>query len=297
MPILKRIMREPLVQFLVLGAALFAVSALLSPRDRPGRIVVTPGRIESLAAAFALTWQRPPTSAELDGLIRDYVREEAAVREAARLGLDKDDVIIRHRLRQKLEVVSEDAAAMTEPTDGELRAWLAAHPGDFAVDPTFTFSHVYLSPERRGANLARDAAQLLAFLRHAGGRADLTALGDAFVLGHRFDALPARDLQNQFGAHFAAVLDTLRPGRWTGPIESGYGAHLVLLHERAAGRMPALDEVRDAVRRDWSNAQRSEANERLYRSLLQRYTVTIEKPESAAVADTGAHTRSGGARR
>jgi PPIC-type PPIASE domain len=293
---MKRILREPLLQFLLVGTAFFAVNALLSWRAPAGKsnIVVTQGRIESLVTAFGLTWQRPPTAAELEGLIRGYVREEAAVREAVRLGLDKDDVVIRHRLRQKLELVSEDAVARAEPTDAQLSAWLDAHPGDFGVDPAFTFSHVYLSPERRGASLDRDAALLLANLRRGGRQADLAALGDPFLLGHRFDAVPARDVRSQFGARFAAVLDTLSPGRWTGPIESSYGAHLVLLRARVAGRMPALEEVRDAVRRDWSNAQRVAANEKLYQTLLERYRVTVEKREPGAGADSSDAAKPGG---
>ena len=299
MPALKRILREPLLQFLLLGGAIFAVSGLLSNHApaRSSTIVVTQGRIESLTAAFSLTWQRPPTPEELQGLIRDYVREEAAVREAVALGLDRDDVIIRRRLRQKLEFVSEDIAARAEPSDDQLRAWLTAHPGDFRIEPNYTFSQVYLDPGRRGANLAREAALLLARLKREGSRADVAAEGDPFLLGHRFEALPARDVKSQFGGSFAAALDTLRPGRWQGPIESSYGLHLVHLHERVEGRMPALSEVRDAVRREWSNAQRVEANEALYRKLLERYSVTIEKPRPAAGADTAAEERRGERRR
>jgi len=284
---MKRILREPLLHFLLLGGALFAASALLSGHDRPARIVVTQGRIESLATAFGLTWQRPPTPDELEGLIRDYVREEVAVREAVTLGLDKDDVIIRRRLRQKLEFVSEDVVARAEPADEQLRAWLSAHPDDFGIERRFSFDQVFLDPGRHGGYLARDAAQLLAKLERAGGSADLAAEGEPFLLGHRFDALPARDVKSQFGEKFATALSALPPGRWQGPIQSGYGVHLVFLRERTEGRIPALEEVREAVRREWSNAQRVEANEKLYQALLERYTVTIEKPKPAADADTG----------
>lgn len=290
---MKRILREPLLQFLLLGAALFVANGLWSTRapSRPASILVTQGRIESLATAFDLTWQRPPTPDELEGLIRDYVREEVAVREALTLGLDKDDVVIRRRLRQKLEFVSEDVAARAEPTDEQLRDWLNAHPGDFGFEPRFTFSQVYLDPEPRGAHLERDAVQLLAKLQREGGRADAPAEGDAFLLGHRFDALPARDVKSQFGEAFATALSALPPGRWRGPITSTYGLHLVFVHERVEGRAPALEEVRDAVRREWSNAQRVEANERLYQELLKRYTVTIEAPRPAAGADTSGGKR------
>jgi hypothetical protein len=282
MPALNRILREPLFHFVLIGAALFALY-----RWAPGRgttdpaIVVTPGRVESIATAFRLTWQRPPSAAELDGLIQDFVREEVAVREAMTLGLDREDVVVRRRLRQKLERVAADNAASAEPTDDQLGAWLAAHPADFAVEPRFSFTQVYFDPRRRGGQLASDAARMLAALQRAGAGADVATMGDAFVLGRQFEALPARDLKSQFGDPFAAALDTLAVGRWVGPIASTYGAHLVLLRDRTPARHPALAEVRDAVRREWSNAQKEQATERLYQRLLAHYTVTIGKARPA----------------
>ena len=157
---MKRILREPLLHFVLIGAAIFALHAALSGRDAGRkRVVVTKARVESLAAAFSLTWQRPPTPAELDGLIRDYVREEIAVREAASLGLAQDDVVIRRRLRQKLVLDTEADAARAEPTDEELRAWLAAHPQDFAAAGRMPpFEEVRDAVRREWAGARRDSA-------------------------------------------------------------------------------------------------------------------------------------------
>ena len=134
---MKRALKEPLLHFLLLGAALFAAFSVLSARgEMPGdAIVVSPGKVEHLAALFSRTWQRPPTREELDGLINDFVREEAAYREGMAAGLDRDDTIIRRRIRQKLEFVAEDLARQIEPSDEDLAAYLAAHPDDFRVDP------------------------------------------------------------------------------------------------------------------------------------------------------------------
>ena len=206
------------------------------------------------------------------------MRDEVYCREAMALGLDKDDTVIRRRLRQKMEFVSDDIAAQTEPTDADLNAYLQAHPDSFRVEPRFTFSQVYLNPEKHGENLARDTAQLLAQLNQAGGKADVSALGDSFLLEHTFAAAPASEVAKQFGEKFAAKLGELAPGQWQGPVESGYGVHLVLVSERTEGRLPALAEVRDAVRREWANARRLEANEKLYEAMLTRYVVTIERP-------------------
>jgi hypothetical protein len=281
---MKRILKEPLLHFLLLGAVLFAAYGVLSRggASEPGRIVVTPGKIENLQASFSRVWQRPASPAELDGLVQDYIREEVLAREAMALGLDKDDTIIRRRLRQKMEFISDDIAAQSEPTDAELNAYLQAHPDSFRVEPRFTFSQVYLNPEKHGEHLARDTAQLLAQLNQAGGKADVSALGDSFLLERQFASVPASAVAKQFGAQFAAKLPGLTPGQWQGPVESGYGVHLVLVSERTEGGVPALAEVREAVRREWANARRLEANEKFFQELLKRYTVTIERPEPAA---------------
>jgi hypothetical protein len=276
---MQRILKEPLFHFLLLGAGLFIAYGLISKpgsSSAPGKIVVTVGHVEHLAAGFAKTWQRPPTDAEIKGLVDDWVREEIATREAIALGLDKDDTVIRRRLRQKLDFVSEDIAAQTEPTDTDLNAYLKAHPESFHVEPRFTFSQVYLNPTQHGDNLARTAAQLLAQLQQAGGKADVSALGDSFLLERAFQSAPAGEIAKQFGEEFMGKLVKLPSGQWQGPIESGYGVHLVFVNERTEGRAPALAEVCDIVLREWTNARRLEGNVKFHQELLKRYTVTIE---------------------
>ncbi|MGH8545372.1 MAG: peptidyl-prolyl cis-trans isomerase [Gammaproteobacteria bacterium] len=278
---MKKFLREPLVHFLLLGAGLFVAFGLEGERTggEPGEILATRGQIESLALGFARTWQRPPTDRELEGLIHDYIREEVYYREAMALGLDKDDIVIRRRLRQKMEFVTDDVAAQAEPTEEELSAYLKAHPEAFRVERRFTFSQVYLNPDRHGQHLARDAERLLAKLNEAGAKADVSALGDPFLLNHTFEAVPGSEVAKQFGAAFAGELGALSPGQWQGPVQSGYGVHLVFVGQRTGGRVPALEEVREAVRREWANAERLEANEKFYQRLLKRYTVTIERPQ------------------
>ena len=278
---MKKILCEPLLHFLLLGGAIFVVYSLVSKRtgEEPGKIVISQGQIASIVVGFTRTWQRPPTSEELEGLVQDRVREEVYCHEALALGLDKDDIIIRRRLRQKMEFVTDDVVAQAQPTDDELSAYLQAHPDLFRMQRQCTFSHVYLNPEKHGENLARDTAQLLARLNQAGGKADVSALGDSFLLEHTLAAAPSSEVAKQFGEKFAAKLDELAPGQWQGPVESGYGVHLVFVSERTEGRLPALAEVRDAVCREWVNARRLEANEKLYEAMLKRYVVTIERPQ------------------
>jgi hypothetical protein len=282
---LKRLLKEPLLHFLLLGAGLFLVYSILQTPGRngePGEIVITQGQIEHLAAGFAKTWQRPPTPVEMAGLVRDRVREEVYYREAMAMGLDKDDAVIRRRLRQKMEFISDDIAAQAEPTDAELNTYLQTHADMFRTEPRFSFSQVYLNPQKHGDHLAADIEQLLTQLNRTDGKADITALGDGFMLEHRLTSVRGSEVANLFGPSFAATLGELAPGQWQGPVESGYGVHLVLVDERTQSELPALAAVRDIVQREWANAQRLETNERYYQDLLRRYTVTIEGLDSSA---------------
>ena len=284
-----RVLREPLLHFLLLGAAIFGAYRFLSPggATQAGNIVVTQGRIEALVAAFTRTWQRPPTASEREGLIRDYIREEVYVREAIALGLDQDDMVLRRRLRQKLEFVSE-GLAQDEPTDGQLRAYLTAHQDAFRVEARYTFRQVFLNPRLQGDRLSQNAARLLARLRQAG--TDLDTVGDASLLDHSFEALPASQVAEQFGDQFAAGLRELPMGQWRGPVSSTYGTHLVLVDDRTDSRLPTLEEVREVVRRDWANAQRAEASEKYFQALLRRYTVTVEPAQSVLATENARRT-------
>jgi hypothetical protein len=287
---MKKLMREPLVHFLLMGAAIFAAYSLMAKGSsgEPGKIVVTQGQLASMREAYIRTWQRPPTREEWEGLIRDRVREDVYVREALALGLDKDDSIIRRRLRQKMEFVSDDIAAQTQPTDDALNAYLQAHPDKFRVEQQFTFRQLYLNPGKHGEHLARDTAQLLAKLNQAGGDTGFAAVGDPFMLDNNFTAVPASEVTKQFGDTFTAKLGEISPGQWQGPVESGYGVHLVFVEERKEGRMPELAEVREQVVREWADARRREDNEQFFQKLLKRYTVTIEQPAAVEAKKIGA---------
>ncbi len=277
MRIVKRILCEPLLHFLLLGALLFLLYGIVEKREvEQGKIVVTQGKIEQLASTFTRTWQRSPTQEELEGLIRDYVREEVYCRQALALGLDREDIVIRRRLRQKMEFLTDDVAAQMEPTDAQLNAYLKQHSGAFRTERSFSFKQVYLNPEKHGKQLAQDAAQLLTKLNQSKDQTDLASMGDSFLLDSRFESATESQISKQFGEQFVAKLSELTPGKWEGPIESGYGAHLVLISERTEGRLPPLNEVRDQVRREWANEQRLEANEKFYQSLLKNYVVEIE---------------------
>ena len=281
-----RVIREPLLHFLILGAAIFAVHGFITRHktDKRGEIVVTPAAIENLATGFTRTWQRPPTEEELQGLVRDYIREEAAYREALALGLDRDDMIVRRRLRQKLEFVSDELAARKEPSDAELQSFLLTHRGTFQIEAHFSFRQIYFNPQLHGENLHRDVARVLNDLQNRDSRVHKTDLGDPFLLQQTFEDVSLSDLKKTFEDHFALAISALPAGSWQGPIESGYGAHLVCVTKHIDSHLPALAEVREQVRRDYLDARRREATDKFYKTLLSRYSVRIEAPEEKKLA-------------
>jgi hypothetical protein len=279
---LRKILREPLLHFVVLGAGLFVLFGVVGgpAEERPDQIVVSAAKVENLAELFQRTWRRPPTQAELDGLIADHVKEEILYREALALGLETDDIVIRRRLRQKMEFLSEDVAAQGEPSEAELEAFLAEHAERFRAPARVSFSQVYLSPERRGAEAWTDAERVLVALD--AGKTDPAASGDPFLLEQDYRQQTPHDIERLFGEQFAAGISGLPVGRWAGPVQSGYGLHVVLVRERNPEHLPQLDEVRDAVLRDWQAARRDDANRAFYDTLLARYEVTVERPAAPA---------------
>src|SRR5262245_57320238 len=193
---MKAALREPLLHFLALGALLFLYFEWRGGGSGPGgtRIVITEGIVRSLSSGFVRTWMRPPTPDELKGLVDEYVKEEIATREAAAMGLDRDDTVIRRRLRQKLEFLAEDAEEQAPPSNAELERWLAAHPEAFPAEERVALRQVFVSGAKRGASTADEARRLLERLRAAGSGTQGRALGDSSLLPPELPLTPLSDV-------------------------------------------------------------------------------------------------------
>jgi len=285
MTLLRKLIREPLVQFLILGGLLFVYFEWKGGGAGPGstRISITPGLVAHLATGFARVWQRPPTDDELKGLIDEYVKEEIATREATAMGLDRDDTIIRRRLRQKMEFLVEDALDAAPLGEVEMQAWLEKHPSAFRTESQVALRQVYVNAKRPGASAQAEAQRLLARLRAAGPDAKIDALGDASMLPRELRLGPLSEVVRAFGTEFAARIDAIEPGQWTGPVESPYGLHLVLVVERRAPARPALADIRPLVERELLAERRKAQLQALYERLLKKYVVTIEMPKEKDV--------------
>ena len=283
MNVIRRLLREPLLHFLLIGAALFMLYGALNRgrSDAPREIVISAARVEAIAENFATVWMRPPTAVELKGLIDDYIAEEIYYREAIAMGLDQDDTVIRRRLRQKMEFISEGIADSAEPTDAQLQEYLEQNPGKFAQPAEFTFRQVYLSTERRGDRMRADAEKLLAELQ-AG--ADPAEAGDSTLLPATMEAASPQSIANAFGQEFARQVDEAPVGQWAGPIESSFGLHLVRVDERTAGAAPTLAEIRPIVLREWQADARRRHNTTFLATLRDKYDVRVEGPAAALFA-------------
>jgi hypothetical protein len=269
-----------------MGGGVFLLFNLMNDGavENPNQIVISQGQVELLAANFARTWERLPSDQEMQSLIDNYLLDEVYYREALALGLDEDDSVIRRRLRQKLGFILEDTAALLDPDDKELTAYMDAHAEQFRVQPQVSFRQVYLSMDTR-SDIDADAREILARLQ-AGE--DPQLLGDRIMLDDAYTLASRDDIKRRFGEHFAYQLLTVTPGDWTGPLTSGFGGHLVLITEIKPGRMPELAEVKEAVKREWLLVRKEELKQDTFRKLLENYEVVMQAPvKSSDVASSG----------
>jgi len=273
-----KLLRQPLLHFLLLGAAIFALNAWLGRGgDQSRTITIKAADVARMADVWERQWRRPPTAAELRGLVEQQIHEEIFYREALAQGLDKDDTIVRRRLAQKLEFLAEDLTADPVPTQADLDSFYKANPERYREPPKVSFSHLYFSRDRHGADTEAIAARAFARLRAepALDPVALRALGDPFMLQNDFaDRTPA-ELDRLFGGDFGEQIVALPTGAWQGPIASGYGLHLILVTRRSDAHLPALADVRDAVQRDFVDAKRRDANATFYQQLRSRYRIDI----------------------
>lgn len=278
---IRQLFREPLLHFLLLGVVLFAVFGKLSGPDTAGkRIVVSQAMVEQMAQEFQARWMRPPSEEELSGLIDSYVQDEILYRHGLSLGLDRDDPVIKRRVRQKLELMSEEQNAQAVPTDADLAAYMQKNPTQFLRPATVSFEQIFLEAPGDPAAVERAVAAARAALARG---TDPQKLGRASMLPARLDNASQDDVARDFGAAFAATLTTLPLNEWTGPVTSGFGTHLVRVTARAPAVLPPLSEVRALVMREWENARRTASRDDNYQKLRRDYHVVIEATRPAAV--------------
>jgi peptidyl-prolyl cis-trans isomerase C len=272
-----RWLKDPLFHFLLIGAGIFMLYGWQADDDalRPDQIVFTDAKIDQLINLWERKWQRLPTQRELQGLIEQQVREEIFYREALAMGLDKNDMVVRRRMAQKMEFISNDLASLAEPDDTQLQTYLDEHSEKFTIPGRISYSQVYLNASERGEQVYNDAEALLSELSQSTVDVDVGMAGDSFMSGYRFTDETDFAVSRIFGEAFARRLFELPVGEWTGPVESGYGLHLVRIDSKTASQSPSLEQVRDKVRIEWLAEQQRKTNDLLYAELRKRYEITI----------------------
>jgi len=291
---LTRLVKEPLVQFLIIGACIYGAYALYGAPDEEVEdrtIVVDAARIEGFIGEWQRRWNRPPTRQELDGVISTYVREDILYRQAIAMGLSQDDPITRRRLAQKLEFLTNDIALFREPAEGELEQYFQDNQDLYREPDLITFSHVFLNPDKRAATTLDDAAQLLAQLQ-AAGEPDATTLdaGDRFMLQSYYPEVSELDIRRQLGSGFSAAVMQLEPAQWHGPVLSGYGVHLVYVYSLQKAPPPLFADVRQTVLENWQSEQQEKFNAEFFESLKSRYEIVIAEPPVDRLIDDRADT-------
>lgn len=276
---LLRLLREPLFHFTVIGGLIFALYAVVddtgeAPADV---IVIIPERIDQLAAGFSSVWKRMPTDTELDALIEEDIREEVYYREALALGLDRNDTIVRRRLRQKMEFLMDTGANLLEPSAGELEAYFAANEQAYRLEPRLALEQIYLGNAPDQQTIARS----LSALRSA-PPTDPSALGERTLLPVQLGLSPRNAIDGVFGEGFFELVLDISPGEWTGPVASAYGVHLVRILDNLPARTPPLDEIRDAVLRNWREAKAQEIRELDYAGRRKHFVVEIRRSDAQA---------------
>ena len=275
---LKKWLREPLLHFLLIGAALFIFYNLQTDdsADDSNSIVISESDIDRLITLWEKKWQRLPTETELEGLVEAQIREEVLYREALAMGLDQNDTIVRRRLAQKVEFISADLASQADPSDADLQTYLDTHAEKFAVPARISFQQIYLNADQRGDQVNKDAQRLLDQLTRSAASVDIMAAGDSFMFGQQHEQLTEHGVSRLFGQQFTEKIFELPVGAWHGPVVSGYGLHLVYVDAKSEAKASTLDEVRKKVRDEWLAQQRRKLDQVFYSELRKRYDIVVQ---------------------
>lgn len=277
---LPALFREPLLHFMLIGIGLFLLYGRLNVESADGRSIdISQEQIQSMSRQFQAYWNRTPTQQELTGLINSYVRDEVLYREGVAMGLDADDPVIKRRIRQKIDVMSEETGQQVAPSDAELDAYLRKHTDKFRRPAVISFEQVFFSGDAPMAEVDKKAADALAALRDG---ATASALGQPTMLPATLTRTSMDVVARDFGATFSKHLETLPLDAWQGPIASSFGAHLVRVTQRTSSAVPALADVRPLVLREWENERRERNRSSAYQAMAKNYRIVIEgKPGSA----------------
>ena len=273
---MKKIIREPLLHFLLIGGLLFLVSSWVNKerRDRSQEIFVDNATVGRMIMQYEAQTGVAPTKQTLDALIDDHIREEVYYREALKVGLDKDDEVVRRRLSQKYAFLQNDLMADKRPTDDELKKFYADHSQLFRDSGTVSFTHIYFRSDNGDSDAARKKAEDVFKKVYPSTIVRAPQLGDPFPLPSDYSNITQLDAQQNFGVSpFSDSLFSIPVHCWSRPVQSGYGWHLIYVLNRTNAKVPAFDQVKDDALQAWKQDQRNQLNESNYKKLEAQYAI------------------------
>ena len=273
------LLKEPILHFLLIGVLLYVTyQSFNNYLNRDKNIIhVSKEEIQMLDQGWEMRWKRPPTPEEKEGLLRQNIRDKVLYRTAVEMGLDKEDMVIQRRMVQKVEYLGADIIQPPQPNEAELVSYFEEHKNEYKLPEIITMTHLFFDPDKRGDATLVDANEALVRLNLQDDPAsNLSGIGDAFMLANYYPGKTELEIRKLFGSGFTTSVFKLEPGKWHGPVLSGYGTHLVFVHNHEINEVPEYTDVRDLVRDDWMAEKKAELEEQYIDGLLARYEVVIE---------------------
>ncbi len=271
---MQKILKEPFFHFILLGIALFILYGLVNDKtNSKNTILINDFDVNNIIASWEMQWKRPPTEKELQNLIKLKVKQEIFYQEALKMNLDHNDEIIKRRLAQKMKFLSNDIASLREPTEEELIQYYKDHSDKYLTPYTYSLYQIIFSPDRR-KNIYNEAAETLAQFPDATFD-EMKNWGDQLPISYYFDEVSSNELALQLGLKFPEALLDEEINKWTGPIPSGFGVHLVYITKRTEPHLPDINEIKNDIIRDYEYDHQKEINDLIYKELKKKYDVEI----------------------
>jgi hypothetical protein len=273
----RRVFREPLLHFFVLGLLLFLAGEWHRQATDPYRVVIGPDRIAKIAQDYRMQYGVPPTAVQLKTLVDRYADDEVLFREGEALKLGDGDEIVRRRVIQKMQFLVENLREPGEPSDAQLLAFYNANKARYVTEDRRSFTHIYFSPDQGGETAARARAMtVLASLKPGAGRAP--ERGDTFPDLYDYSGFATDEATRLFGhSEFADALFKAPVGKWSGPYRSGYGYHLLLVQSDTPPSLPPFASIKDRVRSDYLDAVQKQQDDANFAKLKSKYTFVFPK--------------------
>lgn len=279
---LNKLMNKPVIRFFFIGSIMYLIYVFIiqlnsNTQNQDNTITITSGEIMSLEEKWTSRFKRSATELEMQSLVEQHIEETILFKEAVKMGLNKNDDVIRQRMAQKLQFLSDDLIRPEPPSDDELRDFFYKNTNSYKPADRVTITQIYLDPKKRGDKISDDAKKLLTKLNKIGSpESNFSAYGDTFNLQSYFLQRSKSELSMLFQGEFAKFAFLSEPNKWQGPVNSGYGMHIIYIHEKQIGITPEFEEIKDRIREDWMIEKQKGINNIYIDGLLSRYEIIFE---------------------